>query len=90
MFRLLIAGILIVPILFILAGLIYRQFLEQREEAEIAVYRDIAAMLDEQIDFENQVLFSRFISHASRIGDIAIFRRDLLVIHSTIPELFPN
>ncbi|GHV68556.1 hypothetical protein AGMMS49928_08350 [Spirochaetia bacterium] len=85
-FHLLIAGILIVPLLFIIGGAIYVQITRQQESAEIAVYEDIAAMLDEQMDFNDREAFSHFIYRLSRFADIAVFRNDFLVLHSTIPD----
>ncbi|MDR1862479.1 MAG: HAMP domain-containing histidine kinase, partial [Treponema sp.] len=74
------------PLLLILGQLIYHQSSWQQEQAEISVYEDIAAMMDTQMDFEDREALSRFIFRVNRMGDIAIFRQDQLVLYSTISE----
>jgi signal transduction histidine kinase len=81
-FRLLIAGILIVPLLLGSAQFVYRYVNEDR--SEISAYEELAAMLDEEMNFEDRELFSRSVYRFSRIGDIVIFRNDFMVLHSTI------
>jgi signal transduction histidine kinase len=82
-FRLLIAGILIVPVLLIIAQIVYRNVEEDR--TTISMYKDIAAVLNDGTDKEDQKIFAQFLYGMSRFGDIAIFNRDFTVIHSTIP-----
>jgi signal transduction histidine kinase len=89
-FHLLITGILIVPVLLILWQFLYFQFMKRQEQAEIAVYENTVTMLDEQMDFEDRESFARFISMLSRMGDIAVLRKDFLVLYSTIPEIEPD
>jgi signal transduction histidine kinase len=81
-FRLLAAGILIVPLLLVIVQLVYRHFDE--DETEIAAYEELAAILDEEMNFEDREYFSHFIYRFSRIGDIVVFRNDLMVLYSTI------
>jgi signal transduction histidine kinase len=85
-FHLLIAGILLVPLLFIIGQIEFVQSMRRQEQAETAAYADVAILLDESLDFDDREAVSRFISRISRIGDIAVFREDLLVVHSTISE----
>jgi signal transduction histidine kinase len=85
-FHLLITGIIAVPLLLILGQIIYHQSSRRQEQAEISVYEDIAAMMDPQMDFEDREALSRFIFRVSRMGDIAVFRKDFLVLYSAIPE----
>jgi signal transduction histidine kinase len=82
--RLLISGILIVPVLLIIGHIMYRNAEEDR--AAITLYKNIAAILNEGTDTEDQKMFARFLYGMSRFGDIAIFNRDFTVIHSTIPQ----
>jgi signal transduction histidine kinase len=91
-FHLLIAGILIVPILLILGQFLYSQSMRQQdqEEAEIARYKDIAAMLDEQENPDDRESLTRFISTVGRFADIVVFRHDFFVLYSTIPEFTPD
>jgi signal transduction histidine kinase len=81
-FRLLIAGILIVPLLLVIAQFVYRHF--EEDSTEISAYEELAAMLDEEMNFEDREHFSRFIYRFSKMNDIAIFRNDFTVLHSTI------
>ncbi|MDR1278574.1 MAG: HAMP domain-containing histidine kinase [Treponema sp.] len=85
-FHLLIAGILTVPLLLIIGQVMYIQSFREQEQAEVAVYADLAALLDESLSFEDREAFSHFISRVSKFGNIAVFREDLFVLYSTIPE----
>jgi signal transduction histidine kinase len=91
-FHLLIAGILIVPILLLLGQFLYFRSLrmQDREQAEIARYEKIAAMLDGQEGLDDRESLARFISMAGRFGDITVFRNDFFVLYSTIPEFVPD
>ncbi|MDR0998522.1 MAG: HAMP domain-containing histidine kinase [Treponema sp.] len=86
-FHLMIAGILLVPLLLFIWQVVYIQSFREQEQAEIAVYADLAALLDEGLSFEDREAFSHFISRVSKFGDVAVFREDLFVLYSTIPEL---
>jgi signal transduction histidine kinase len=81
-FHLLITGIIIVPILSILSQMLFFNFLERQEQAEIPVYDD--AMLGEYISRQDWESISRFIARFN--ADFAVFRDDLLVLYSTIPD----
>jgi signal transduction histidine kinase len=87
-FHLLIVGILVVPVILLLGQFLYVRSLRQQEqeEAGIAGYNDIAAMLDGQEDPDDRESLARFISVAGRFADIAVFRNDFFVLYSTIPE----
>jgi signal transduction histidine kinase len=91
-FHLLIAGILIVPIILILGQFLYTRSvrMQDEEQAEIARYEDIAAMLDGHEGFDDRESLASFISMMGRFGDIAVFRKDFFVLHSTIPEFAPD
>ncbi|MDR2245825.1 MAG: HAMP domain-containing histidine kinase [Treponema sp.] len=81
-FHLLITGIIIVPILSILSQMLFFNFLERQEQAEIPVYDDV--MLGEYISRQDWESISRFIARFN--ADFAVFREDLLVLYSTIPD----
>lgn len=85
-FYLLIVGILIVPILLLLGSGAYFQYLRSQEQADIAVYEDVAAMLDAEMHFEDREALSRILKGVSKMGSLTVFRKDFLVLHSTIPE----
>ncbi|MDR0597712.1 MAG: HAMP domain-containing histidine kinase [Treponema sp.] len=65
-FHLLIAGILMVPVFLIIGQFLYfrsvREQERKQEDAEIARYDDIAAMLEEQEDWDDRESLARFIS----------------------------
>ncbi|MFP3090042.1 HAMP domain-containing histidine kinase [Treponema sp. TIM-1] len=81
-FHLLIAGIVIVPILSVLSQILFFNFLERREQAEIPVYDDV--ILADYISRQDWKTISRFI--AKNNADFVVFRDDLLVLYSTIPD----
>jgi signal transduction histidine kinase len=81
-FRLLITGIIIVPVLSILSQILVFNFTEKQELAEIPVYDDAA--LGEYISRQEWEAISRFIARTNT--DLTVFREDLLVIYSTIPD----
>jgi signal transduction histidine kinase len=87
-FHLLIAGILIVPVILMLGQFLYFRSARQQdqEEAEMARYNDIAAMLDEQEAPDDRESLSRFISMVGRFANITVFRNDFFVLYSSIPE----
>jgi signal transduction histidine kinase len=91
-FHLLIAGILIVPILLVLGQFLYFRSMrmQDQEQAEIARYEEIAAMLDGQEGLDDRESLARSISMAGRFGDIAVFRNDFFVLYSTIPEFISD
>ena len=83
-FHLLIAGILIVPVLLIIAQFIYRNLEDNQEE--LSMYENIVAILDDGTDIKDRERLAHFLYGISRFGDIAIFNKDFAVIYSTIPE----
>jgi signal transduction histidine kinase len=97
-FRLLIAGILIVPVLLIILQFILNRNTEANQE-ELSVYEGIVAIMDDGAAYsadherkgstpgsENSEQLAHFLYGISRFGDIVIFNKDFTVIHSTIPE----
>ncbi|MDR1251260.1 MAG: HAMP domain-containing histidine kinase [Treponema sp.] len=85
-FYLLIAGILLVPLLLVIVQIVFTRSIREQEQEETAVYADLAALLDESLSLEDRENFSHFISRAGKFGNIVVFREDLLVLYSTIPE----
>jgi signal transduction histidine kinase len=85
-FRLLIAGIVCVPIFSILAQILFFYFIDSREQAEMPVYDEAA--LREYISRQDWEKISRFIVSAG--ADFTIFGDDLLVLYSTIPDFKPG
>ncbi|MDR2020425.1 MAG: HAMP domain-containing histidine kinase [Treponema sp.] len=81
-FRLLITGIIIVPILSIMLQILFHNFRQRKEQEEIPVYD--ADMLGEYISRQDWETISRFIARNN--ADFAVFRGDLLVLYSTIPD----
>jgi signal transduction histidine kinase len=85
-FHLMIAGILLVPLLLVIVQVVLTQSMREQEEEETAVYADLAALLDESLSLEDRENFTHFINRAGKFGNIVVFRADLLVLYSTIPE----
>ena len=83
-FYLLIAGIFIVPILLITGQILYLK--ADQDQKTISMYKDIAAIIDDETDFEDRERLSNFLYSMSRFGDIVVFGKNFKVIHSTIPE----
>jgi signal transduction histidine kinase len=81
-FHLLITGIIMVPILSILSQILFFNFLDRKEQAEIPVYDDV--MLGEYISRQDWESISRFIARTN--ADFTVFRDDLLVLYSTISD----
>ncbi|MDR1986408.1 MAG: HAMP domain-containing histidine kinase [Treponema sp.] len=81
-FHLLITGIIIVPFLALLSLLLLRTFQERNEQLEIPVYDD--TFLAEHISRQDWEAISRFASRSH--GDFTVFRNDLMVLYSSIPE----
>jgi signal transduction histidine kinase len=84
--HLMITGILLVPLLLVIVQIVFTRSIREQEQEETAVYADLAALLDESLSLEDRENFSHFISRAGRFGNIVVFREDLLVLYSTIPE----
>jgi signal transduction histidine kinase len=81
-FHLLIIGIIVVPILSILSQILFFNFWEKKEQAEIPVYDD--AVLGEYISRQDWETISRFIARTG--ADFTVFGDDLVVLYSTIPN----
>jgi signal transduction histidine kinase len=81
-FHLLIAGVVIVPVLSVLSQIVFFSFIERREQAEIPIYDD--ALLADYISRQDWEKISRFIARVN--ADFTVFRDDLLVLYSTIPN----
>ena len=88
--RLLVAGILVVPTFILLTFLIYRHFFDREDVPALPAYEDVSVLLDEHISAQDWESVTRFASHAQRLGDVAVFRDDFLVLYSTIQEFTPG
>ena len=88
--RLLVAGILAAPLFIFLTFLIYRHFFDREDIPALPAYEDVFVLLDEHISAQDWESVTRFASHAQRLGDVAVFRDDFLVLYSTIPEFTPG
>jgi signal transduction histidine kinase len=92
-FYLLITGIIAVPFLAILVQNLFFDLIKREEAASVSlpVYEDVAELLDGDgggsISLNDWEALSRYISRTRGDTDYAVFRRDQLIIFSTIPEL---
>jgi signal transduction histidine kinase len=78
---LLVAGIVLAPLLIVLTNVVHRQFIIERDTADIPAYEDIAALLD--VSVEDWESFTRFVIHSRNMGEVTVFRDDYLVLYST-------
>ena len=88
-FRLMIAGIIAIPVICIGSISIYSHFVWGQEQAKITAYGDTSAIL-EQIDVEDRKEISRFIAGIQAVGTLAFFDKKFLVLYSTMPEFTTN
>jgi len=89
--RLLLTGILAAPLLLFLTFVIYRQFLDREDISLLPVYdENVSVLLEEHISATDWESIIRYVSQARRLGDVAIFREDFLILYSTIPEFSPG
>ena len=88
--RLLVAGILAAPLFIFLTFLIHRNFFDRDAVPTLPAYEDVSALMDEHISAQDWESVTRFAAHAQRLGYVAVFRDDFLVLYSTIPEFNPG
>ena len=88
--RLLVAGILAAPLLIFLVFLIYRNFFDRENVPVLPAYQDVSVLLDEHISAQDWESVIHFAARSRRLGEIAVFRDDFLVLYSTIPEFSPG
>ena len=88
--RLLVAGIVIVPLLIFLTNGVYRQFFIERDVPGLPAYEDIHTLMDENMSEKDWESINRSVERSQNLGEVAVFRDDFLVLYSTIPEFSPG
>jgi len=88
--RLLVAGILAAPLFIFLTFLIHRNFLDRDAAPFLPAYEDVSVLLEEHISAQDWESVSRFAAQAQRLGYVAVFRDDFLVLYSTFAEFRPG
>ena len=88
--RLLTAGILAVPLLIILTLIIYRIFLYVDVVPGLLAYENVSSLMEEHFNPDDLDSVIRNIVRFRNLGSITIFRSDLLVLYSEIPEFKPD
>jgi len=88
--RLLFAGIAAVPLLLIITMVIYRQFMEKEDISGLPVYEEVSALLEENFSVREWDSLMNRVTHVRSLGKIVIFRNDLLVLYSEIPDFSPD
>jgi signal transduction histidine kinase len=83
-FKLLITGILIIPLLIILTQIVYKSFIE--EHTDPSNYEEITALLDKNLHILDRKFLVNAIRGSSLFSSITIFSNDFLVLYSSIPE----
>jgi signal transduction histidine kinase len=88
--RLLVAGIVAVPLLVILTSVIYRQFFDKTDVSGLPVYEDVSTLLQENFSAREWDSLMHSIARFQNLGDVAIFRNDFFVLYSELPGFSPN
>ena len=88
--RLLFVSIVAVPLFIILNQIAYRIFISEDVTSGAPAYDDVSAMLKNDISPEHWDSISRNIVRFRQFGDIVIFRDDLLILYSEMPDFSPD
>ena len=88
--RLLVAGIVIVPLLVLLIFGIYRYFFDMDDISHLPAHEDISILMDEPVTVYDWESITRLVVHAQRFGEVVILRDDFLVLYSAIPVFSPG
>ena len=89
--RLLVAGIVVVPLSLLLIFIIHRHFFDREDITGLPVYEDVSALVAEHmISVRDWESVARFVAYSQRLGEVAIFRDDFFIFYSTIPEFRPG
>jgi len=88
--RLLVTGIVMVPLLILLANLIYRHLVAIDYTSGLPAYEDISALIHERISVEDWESMLPMISRTRSFGYVTVFRNDYLVLYSTLPAFSPG
>jgi len=88
--RLLVTGILAVPLLIMITFGIYRRFIDWEDAFGLPQYDDVSYLLYEHISAQDWESVALFAAASRRIGEVAIFRDDFLVLYSTIQQFSPG
>jgi signal transduction histidine kinase len=83
-FYLLVAGILLVPILVIMAQRLFSRINDDRIAVAVPVYEEIAPLLDSSIGDEEWERISSFLSLSRPDTTVTVFRGDFMVLFSTM------
>jgi len=87
--RLLVAGIVLVPLLVIVINIIIQSSFIGNER-ELPAYEDIFPLLDEHIDAGDMESLTRIITRSRNRSELAVFRDDYFVLYSTISDFVPG
>jgi len=88
--RILTAGILAVPLFIILTLVIYRISLSVDVVPGILAYENVSALMEEHFDPDDLDSVIRNIVRFRNLGSVTIFRSDLFVLYSELPEFKPD
>jgi len=90
--RLLVAGIIAVPLLVFLIFVIHRHFLDKEDLSGLPVYEDVSGLLQENFSARDWASVMHNLSRFRNLGDVAvvIFRNDLLILYSELPDFIPD
>ena len=88
--RLLVASIVLAPLLVFLVSIVYNRLFNIDDTYGIPSHDEISTLMDEYISARDWESVTRIAARSRTFGEIAVFRDDLLVLYSTIPEFAPG
>jgi HAMP domain-containing protein len=89
-FYLLVAGIMVVPLLTIVGQMLFMRIADNRIAVTVPVYEEIAPLLDSGIGDKEWRRISTFLSRARPGTAVTVFRRDFMVLFSTMDGFTPG
>jgi len=88
--RLLVASIVLAPVLVFFVSIVHNRLFNTYDTYGIPSHDEISTLMDEYINAPDWESVTRIIARSRTFGEIAVFRDDLLVLYSTIPEFTPG
>ena len=88
--RLLVAGIVLAPLLILLANMVYRAYFVEADASDLPTYEEFYALMDQNLSAHDWDSIIRAVERSRNIGEVAVFRDDYLVLYSTIPAFSPG
>jgi len=84
--RLLVSGIILVPLLMVLSYLVFQQLFVRSDTSHLPEYGEISALLNEKTSARDWESVRFVVRRFQNLGKTAVFRDDYFVLYSTLPE----